>query len=434
MKTRFIERIYIGILLTIFIGIVVHAPLSVWLGTMMPGYELLIKSWKELLMVVATPLGLILVSRHHLWSELWQDWLFRAVVAFAALHIILLAIIWNGLNPALAGLSIDLRWLLYFGLVYVALRIWPSYRTIFLKLGMIGALIVGVFALLQVFVLPRDVLASIGYNKDATIAPYLTVDKNPDYVRINSTLRGPNPLGAYAVVILGILMAGALLASKQHKGYKFGAFVISAGMAAALWASYSRSALGAFVVTVGIIIAVTIGRKLSRKWWIGLAILICAIGGSLVVGRSSEFVSNVLLHENPTGGSAISSNEGHASSLVDGFTRMIHQPLGGGVGSTGSAALYGDRPLIIENYYLFVAHEVGWVGIVLFVTIFGLVLVRLWKLHHDYLALGLFASGISLALVGLIQPVWADDTVAIVWWGLAAIAIGGQDGKKRTRN
>jgi hypothetical protein len=159
---------------------------------------------------------------------------------------------------------------------------------------------------------------------------------------------------------------------------------------------------------------------------------VCAIGGGLVAARSSEFVSNVLLHENPTGGSAISSNDGHVSSLVDSFSRMVHQPLGGGVGSTGSASLYGDHPIIIENQYLFVAHEAGWLGLILFLAIFGMVLYRLWQQRRDYVALGLFASGIGLALVGLLQPVWVDDTVAIVWWGLAAIAIGGQHGKKRT--
>jgi hypothetical protein len=35
------------------------------------------------------------------------------------------------------------------------------------------------------------------------------------------------------------------------------------------------------------------------------------------------------------------------------------------------------------------------------------------------------ASGIGLALIGLLLPVWVDDTVSIVWWGLAAIATGG---------
>jgi len=435
MKSLVVERIYAGILLTVFIGIVLHAPLSVWLGSFAPDYELLIKSWKEIFMLVAVPLGLIVVSQRHLWGELWRDWLFRLIIAFAALHIVLL-VFWKGVTPALAGLSIDLRFLLYFGLVYVAIRLRPTYRRLFLKLGLLGALIVGVFALLQVFVLPRDALSVIGYDKDTTIAPYLTVDKNPDYVRINSTLRGPNPLGAYAVIVLGILMAAATLESRRLGRYKVAAIVAGVGAAAALWASYSRSALIAFVGSSVAIIGATVGRRLGRRWWIAGVIVLCAFTGGVVAGRNTDFVSNVILHENLDGGSAISSNEGHADSLADGMNRMLRQPLGGGVGSTGSASLYGDEPLIIENQYLFIAHEVGWLGLALFLAIFAFVMKRLWQRRRDYLALGVFASGLGLALIGLLLPVWVDDTVAIIWWGLAAVALAGgeDDGKKRPRH
>jgi hypothetical protein len=422
MKSSAIERIYIGILLTVFIGIVLHAPLSVWLGSLAPGYELLIKSWKEILMLVAAVLGVGLVSRQHLWRDLWRDWLFRLIIAFASLHIIVL-VLWNGVNPTLAGLSIDLRWLLYFGLVYVALRLRPAYRQPFLKLGLVGALIVGTFAMLQIFVLPRDALSVIGYDKDTTIAPYLTVDKNPDYVRINSTLRGPNPLGAYAVIILSILMTAVIQESRRLGRYKIAAMIAGTGAVAALWASYSRSALLAFFASSVTVIGATIGRKLGKKWWIAGAIVLCALIGGVVAGRDTDFVSNVILHENPDGGSSVSSNEGHADSLVDGLNRMLRQPLGAGIGSTGSASLYGDEPLIIENQYLFIAHEVGWLGLVLFIAIFVMVLQRLWRRRADYLALGLFASSIGLALVGLLLPVWADDTVAIIWWGLAALGM-----------
>ena len=104
---------------------------------------------------------------------------------------------------------------------------------------------------------------------------------------------------------------------------------------------------------------------------------------------------------------------------------MVHQPFGAGIGSTGSASLYGAQPLIVENQYLFIAHEVGWIGLALFLIIFVKILQQLWKRRADWLALGVFASGIGLALIGLLLPVWVDDTVAIIWWGLAAVAIAG---------
>ena len=100
--------------------------------------------------------------------------------------------------------------------------------------------------------------------------------------------------------------------------------------------------------------------------------------------------------------------------------RMAQQPLGAGVGTTGSAAVYGSTPYIIENQYVMVAHEVGWLGLVLFMVIYVLVLHGLWRQWRQWYAVGLWASGIGLAFVGIVLPVWADDAVSIVWWGLAA--------------
>ena len=70
-----------------------------------------------------------------------------------------------------------------------------------------------------------------------------------------------------------------------------------------------------------------------------------------------------------------------------------------------------------------VAHEVGWLGLLLFAGLFYAVLRLLWCHRSDWLALGVFASGIGLAVIGLMLPVWADDTVSIVWWGLAAVSL-----------
>ena len=54
--------------------------------------------------------------------------------------------------------------------------------------------------------------------------------------------------------------------------------------------------------------------------------------------------------------------------------------------------------------------------------------------RHGALSLGVFASGCGLAIVGLLLPVWVDDTVSIIWWGLAGVAIGGTYHHARTNN
>lgn len=424
MKFRRLESWYAGMLLVIFGGIVVHAPLTVWLGTLLPSYAVMIKSWKELLMVVAVVLAVVIVTKRRMWRSMLRDHLLQLVTAFATLHILLLPIMWTGATASMAGLAIDLRYLLFFMLVYICVKVAPRYETLFLRVGVGGAVLVATFAFLQATVLPKDILTHIGYDKNMTIAPYLTVDENHDYIRINSTMRGPNPLGAYMVIVLSILASWLITRRKEIKQHWLVVAILGIGGLVGLWASYSRSALGALVASLGLIFMATIARSFSARHWVLVVAVFGAAVGGLVVLKESSFVSNVILHDDPGHGSSISSNEGHVESLIDGIGRLMRQPLGAGVGSTGSASLYGDSGgLIIENQYLFIAHEVGWLGLGLFFAIFVYTLCALWQRRRDWLALGVFTSGIGLALIGLLLPVWVDDTVSIIWWGLAALGL-----------
>jgi hypothetical protein len=411
MKLHRLETLYAAVLLVIFGGIILQAPLSVGFGTLFPSYSLLIKSWKELLMVLLVPIACVLITRHKLWPELMRDWIFRLIVAYVALHAIVSIVLYKGLLATMAGLAI------------VLLRIRPDYRLRMLIVAAVGAMVVVGFGVLQLF-LPADILKYIGYSTK-TIVPYLTVDKNHDFIRINSTLRGPNPLGAYVIIVLAAL--ASLLARQAIRLKTFtrrGAFAAMAlASLVVLWVSYSRSAYVGALVALGIVLAVTVGRRLPTRWWVIGCVLVFALVGGLLAAKGNSFISNTLLHENPQGGSSVSSNQGHAESLQAGFGGLLQRPFGAGVGTTGSASLYGQAPTIIENQYLLIGHEIGWLGIILFVTLFTFILVRAWRGRRDWLALAVFASGIGLALVGLLLPVWVDDTVSIIWWGLAAIVL-----------
>jgi O-antigen ligase len=331
-------------------------------------------------------------------------------------------------NDALAGaagLMIDLRYILYFVLVYAAVRLDRAFRRPFIIVAAAGAALVVGFAILQVTVLPDDILRHIGYGAN-TIQPHMTIDQNPNFVRINSTLRGPNPLGAYALVVLSIVAAAIVRrAILNPSAWRFVAIFLIIGSVVAIWFSYSRSALVGATAALLFILITTISAKISwKKMLIAVAAIGVLTGGILFTARDNHFVANVILHENPDSSSQSKSNDEHFASLIDGTERMVSQPFGAGVGSTGSASLYGDKPLIIENQYLFTAHESGWLGLVLYVAIFGIIMGRLWINRRDYLSFGLVVSGIGLSLIGLLLPVWADDTVAIVWWGLAGLAVG----------
>lgn len=415
-------KLYVAILLVIFGGIVLHAPLTVWLSSIWPQHDLLIKSWKEILLGIALILAVIILTVRKKWSILF-DKLFYLIGGFAILCLLLIVVFGGTPEAIVAGLLIDLRYLLYFTLVFVALRLYPQMYRPFMYVLLAGAFVVIGFAVLQITILPDDILKYLGYSRD-TISPFLTVDNNPNYVRINSTLRGPNPLGAYAIIVLAALTAFWLSSAKyRSKKVLWVSIALGIGSFMALWSSYSRSAAIGAVLAIAIIIFAFYGWKLGKKVWISMAIVALVLGGGLFVFRETQFVSQVILHEDPHEEGAVNSNDGHADSLIEGTQRMLKQPLGAGVGSTGSASLLGDSPIIIENQYLFIAHETGWPGFVLFLAIQGLVLWRLWKRRAHWFNLATFASGIGLVVVGLLLPVWVDDTISIVWWGAAAVAL-----------
>ena len=437
MLETILRRTLLTLIITILCGVVFHAPLSVWLGTHFTDAQLLIKSWKEILTIVALVMLVAQVIRHQKWNVLLSDWIVRISLLFSLIHVIVLPLTWQGLLPTVAGLMIDLRFIAFFVIVYSSIKLYPRWRKPLLIASAAAAVVSVLFAVLQATVLPHDILKHIGYDKDTTIAPYLTVDRNYDYVRINGTLRGPNPVGAYAIIILAVALSALLVIPKKlrtlHKLLPWSLWLFVAAAVIVLWHSYSRSALVAGIGVAGIIIGITLLRRSPRITLASAGALMIALAAIIAINWHTPIVQNILLHENPDGGSVVSSNDDHVASLETGWSRMIHQPIGAGVGSTGSASLLGETPIIIENQYLFIAHEVGWAGLLLFVWLYGLVLYRLYVRRRDYLALGVFASGIGLALIGLLLPVWVDDTVAIVWWGLAAIALGAGSTKRKMK-
>ena len=420
-RYRFIlDRIIIGLLVAIMALIVIHAPLSVFIGSKIPVLALSIKAWKEIVMAIA---ALLVVLRYgqRLVRDFRRDPLIILCGLYVVLHIVLALPSANGGLAAIAGLMVDLRYIAYFILIYVVTRYNPRYRAWLWHTAAIGAAVVLGFLLAQ-FVLPTDFLKYLGYN-ETTIAPYMLVDMNPAFVRYNSTLRGPNPLGAYAIIVVSVAVAWWLVRMKKLRDrwwLVLPAFYSVVGLVAA-WVSYSRSALAAAAGSIGLVAVLQLGCRVSRRVWLaGIGIMIaCAAGLHLI--RGTEFFHTVIIHDNPATGARATSNDDHAKSLSAGIMRVAQQPLGAGVGTTGSAAAYGSTPYIIENQYVMVAHEVGWLGLVLFMVIYVLVLHGLWRQRRQWYAVGLWASGIGLAFVGIVLPVWADDTVSIVWWGLAAV-------------
>jgi hypothetical protein len=81
-----LRRLLLVLLCTILCGVVFHAPLSVGLGTLFPDGQLIIKAWKELLILVALVLVAIEVTKRSMWQTLWNDMVIRLSALFVFLH------------------------------------------------------------------------------------------------------------------------------------------------------------------------------------------------------------------------------------------------------------------------------------------------------------------------------------------------------------
>lgn len=436
MKRVLFELFPAWLLLAVFGFIVLHAPITVAVSANWPDIGLYVKAWKELLILLAGLLLLVDFVWTGYWRKIIHDKLLWAAGAFIIIHLLALAVSHGSWQSLVSGLMIDLRYVAYFVLVYLFVRRHPSYQASFLRVGVAGAVIVIGFTLLQL-TLPHDFLKYLGYGPD-TIQPYLTVDKNYDFIRQISTLRGPNPLGAYAIMVVAAVVAyvsmGMHTSPSRRDKCLFALFAI--GGPVALWVSYSRGALLGAGVAIIIVLFVAFWRRVSLKVWLALGIVMVAAVGVLYLIRDTSFFQNVVLHNNPTTGAAVDSNQGHVDSVQTGIVRTLAEPWGAGIGSTGSASLFGSDPVVIENQFLFIAHEAGWLGLIVFAILMSIVFVRLWRHRNDWPALALLASGAGMLVVGLFLPVWVDDTVSIVWWGFAAtiIAIEGERNYARTSN
>ncbi|HSX42959.1 MAG TPA: O-antigen ligase family protein [Candidatus Saccharimonadales bacterium] len=425
------------LIIAVLCAVPFHAFLTVW-GSTLLGHYTLLRLWDDtLLSVLVTVCAWWLVRDAEMRSWLAESLLARLVVAYAGLTLLLGAVsLARGDVSARAlayGVLVNLRFLLWFLAVLLAARCAPLLIGHWRRLLLVPAAVVIVFAALQYTVLPHDFLSHFGYHTAITIAPIETINHNDSYIRVQSTLRGANPLGAYLVIVLAAL---ALLAwrdtARRLLWIGFGA----AGLLA-LYASGSRSAwIGAALA--GAILAWRLAKTRQGRMITGvagLAILALSAGAYLVL-RHNTTVQNALLHTQDHSTVTTSSNSAHVSALMGGVREVLHQPLGDGPGTAGPASTYNTKQpaRVAEDYYVQVAQETGWLGLALLLSIFALVALELWQRSKSSgLALVLFAAFIGLAFVNLLSHAWADDTLAFVWWGFAAIALAQMPKPKQGR-
>jgi len=402
-----------------------HAFLTVWASSF-AGHYTLIRLWKEFLLAILV-LGAVylLVEDKNLFRRIWRTGLFRLILIYSAVIIIwgLLALATHNVTGKAMwyGILIDLRFLIFFcALMIISAKsgwLAANWQNILL----VPAMIVAAFAVLQYLILPYDFLKHFGYG-DSTITPYETINHNLNHIRAASTLRGANPLGAYLLLPISAL-AVLILREKRERRDKL---MISFGMWLALAFSFSRSAwLGALASIIAIAwLSIRNGRA-KKLVLLAVAGLLVLAGISLLALRNNTTFENYVYHTDHTSKIAESSNEGHSAAFKAAWHDISHQPLGRGTGTAGPASTYnyGHYGRISENYFMQIGQETGWIGMLLFIGICVTIARELWLRRADNLALILLASFIGITFINLLSHAWTDDTLAYLWWGLAAVAL-----------
>ena len=101
-KLSILDWLFIGTLLVIFGGVVLHAPLSVGFSALFPNESLIIKSWKEILLGLALVLSVVILTQKRQWA-LIQDKLIYLIALFAALNLLTIPLFYMALKRLWRG-------------------------------------------------------------------------------------------------------------------------------------------------------------------------------------------------------------------------------------------------------------------------------------------------------------------------------------------
>lgn len=424
------RKILLWVVAAIFAVAPFYTAITVWAASHLEHFDLF-RIWKEIILFLLAMFVVGFVITHRKWAApLFKSKLMLLTALYIALVLMIGAydLITKRVDndAVIYGWLINLRHIGFFSVVLLALTINPLARQRnfpWQRLVLIPAGAVILFGFLQMTILPADILTHIGYGENTTV-PYGTIDNKSDLVRIQSTLRGPNPLGAYLLIIITLLAALSFTArTLKRRLYIYGG--IALGLVV-LVGTYSRSAALGLFISLFVLYAVY-NKSFINKHILGI---IYGVVGLTVVGlfllkQNSYFVENFVFHTSKDSTAARSSNDERYQALTRGIDDVVDHPLGSGVGSAGPASLRNGfgSPKIAENYYIQLAQEVGILILALFVAINIMIGRELWRARRNLLALALFASLIGATFVNMLSHAWADDTLAYIWWGLAGVAL-----------
>ncbi|HVY09136.1 MAG TPA: O-antigen ligase family protein [Mycobacteriales bacterium] len=240
--------------------------------------------------------------------------------------------------------------------------------------------------------------------------------------RVGSLFTDPLPLGFFMVIPLGLCVER--LAGERLRPW---VLIGVGGSAVTVVLTQTRSPiLGA---ATAILLAVHLAFRNGAPGRYRLMVLVVAAAvvavplsaGSAIRGRFSTTFQ--------TSGSP--DNLRHEIALRSSASKIIHDPLGAGLGSNpATGQRFGTSTVTFsENSYLQVGVELGAAGMIAFVGAYLALLARLRneakrRTDRSSVAGGMWLAGWGLFITGMFLHVWTSFPVALTFWGIAGAAIG----------
>jgi hypothetical protein len=430
-----VETLLSKVAVRIFYGLLAYIPLhiliSTWAGTSLDLLEEA-KVLKDIVLVAGFACALFVSLRQPWFKALLKSKLMWLIGAYALITLLLAAIKPTHQEAETLAVVYNLRFLLFFVYAVLLAHLYDvrhlRRRALQIVVG-IGVL-VALFGVVQYTILPDDALSNIGFKRENGVLPAFHIDDKPDLERVMSTIRDPNSLGSYLIIIGSLIGALWLVANKNRKQLLQGSLMITM---LCLLLTFSRSAWVGAVVAAIVFAGLYLARKhdprsllrAHKRAAIGVAVAVAVLALGLVGARDTYFVQNVIFHADEST-TLETPNEKRLRFLDESVDDISQEPLGYGPGTAGIVSIRNDEQgtVLNENYYLQIAHEVGVVGLGLFLAIIGYVatlLYRMYRKDKDIVALALLASFAGLAFTNLLLHIWSSEAVAYTWWGLAGL-------------
>lgn len=401
-----------------------HIFLSQWLSTFTGG----LSGWKigkDVLTAVLLAVTLVLLWRAHRSTRL-----FRIVLGLAVVYFVLHVTLWAAhphiyRTSALLGIVYNNRLFAWLLLGMGARLLWPNFSNRTAVRVVLGAsTLVAIFGIVEYF-LPSDALTHVGYSVARGVRPVFEIDNKPGLIRVMSTLRDPNSLGAYLMVPIALLVSEWLRTKGTRRRLLLGSLI--AVHALALFWTFSRSAwLGTLVALLFVVWWQYRARlvPMVRRWWPMLAGLLLLASAGIFAERHTHFVKTYVIHSVGKPQAQYDSDGFHWLYAKRGLEGIWRNPLGHGPGTAGLASIQNPKGgMLTENYYIQVGYEVGVAGLALFVAL-NVLVYRALRRRGGQLGGVLMAAFWGYVITNMLLHMWSNEAVAAQWWLLAGLAIG----------